>query len=149
MKSVVWKKNISSAGNMTAREPGRLVSDYIVEREAFERSILTCDMYKIFRRGPNLKVVSYSLNNRAHYESVRKLIQDFRNYYPDWFVRIYHDHSIDEEFICEIECIKDEDAESDDMKDFVDFCNVESLPYDTSGKTWNASFMNGTDFCFH
>lgn len=123
----------------------RLFHDYILDKEAFEKSILTCDLYNSLRRGPNLKIVSYALtinsnSSKQTLDDIRGLMKQFKQLYPDWFVRFYYDNTVDMDFVCEMECLQYDT--SNVLKDFVDFCNVQSLPYDLVYK-WNARFMNG------
>ena len=40
--------------------------------------------------------------------------------------RIYHDDTIDESIICELECAKDEENKA--LLNNVDFCNVKKIP---------------------
>lgn len=120
----------------------RLVKKYSIPREQFESSILTCNLYNSLRRGPNLKVISYSLygKNPFYYKSIKQLVYIIKKRYPGWIIRIYHDNSIEESVICQMECLKNQNQL--DYLDLVDFCNVEELPYDLD-KTWNANYMHG------
>ena len=123
-----------------------IIRSYSVEREQFETSIFTCGMFNSLRRGPNQRVISYTLygTDRNYYNYVRDLIMVIREKYPDWIVRIHYDSSIYQEFICEIECMTYVDAVvgGEVFFDIVDFCDIERLPYDTT-KTYNASYMHG------
>lgn len=114
--------------------------DYRISTKEFESSIFTCDMYNVLKRGPNVKVLSYSLygKNRFYYDFLPDLVRLIKKRYHDWFVRVYYDSSIDKSIICQIECLREENI----LYDNVDFCNIERLPYDTT-KTWNASYMHG------
>ena len=116
---------------------------YHIPVDIFESSIFLCDMYNSLRRGPNSKVLSYSLygKNRFYYDTIIDLAYLAKKLYPDWIIRINYDDSIDKSIICEIECLKQKN-EPYNYLDNVDFCNIESLPYDTS-KTWSAKYMHG------
>jgi hypothetical protein len=119
---------------------------YQISQDRLQSSILTCDWYNSLRRGPNLKVISYSLygRNRFYYNFIRDLVKIVKKYYPGWIVRIHYDSSIDESIICEIECLKhlNEVTQIEEYLDNTDFCNIEKLPYDMKS-TWNASYMHG------
>ena len=140
-------------------------SRYSLNAKDLKSSVFTCNMYNTLRRGPNLKVISYSLYGTTplYYKYIKSLVKRISDYYPGWIVRILHDNSIDPAVICEIECLKrgHESEEStktttttttttktgteptdDTYYDIVDFCNVEELPHDLK-LTWNASYMHG------
>ncbi len=80
-------------------------------------SIFTCDLYKTFLRGKHQKVISYSLygTNQFYYKNLKKISNIVKQKYPDWFIRIYHDDSINSSIICELECLNNN----------IDFCNIE------------------------
>lgn len=122
------------------------VRSYSVERAEFENSVFTCDLFNELRRGPNQRVISYSLygQNRNYYNYIRDLVLVVRKKYPNWTVRIHYDSSIFPEFICEIECMTyvDEASGHEVFIDIVDFCDIERVPYDTT-KSFNASYMHG------
>ena len=115
---------------------------YKIEKLRLASPRLSCDLYNALRRGPNLKVISYSLygRNEFYYGQVKSLIKRISEYYPDWIVRIHHDSSIRSSFKCEIECLQKEDGK---YYDLVDFCNIEQLPVSIGEQTWNASYMHG------
>jgi hypothetical protein len=119
---------------------------YQISQDRLQSSILTCDWYNSLRRGPNLKVISYSLygRNRFYYNFIRDLVKIAKKLYPGWIVRIHYDSSIDESIICEIECLKhlNEVTQKEEYLDNTDFCNIEKLPYDMKS-TWNVSYMHG------
>ena len=118
------------------------IFQYEVPIDTFESATFLCDMYHVLRRGPNSKVLSYSLygKNRFYYDLIFSLADLVKKYYPDWTVRIHYDETIDKSIICEIECLKQKNN-MNLFYDNVDFCNIEKLPYDTS-KTWNARFVH-------
>ena len=118
------------------------MNKYNVSKNIFESSIISCDLYNWFRRGPHQRVISYALygNNRFYYKYVKSLIHRISEFYPGWIVRIHYDNTIDHSFKCEIECMKKENSE--EYYDNVDFCNIDELPYNLTA-TWNASYMHG------
>jgi hypothetical protein len=96
------------------------------------------------RRGPRTKILSFSLygRNRLYYDLIKKLAGLAKRYYPDWIVRINHDNSIEKSVKCEMECLRDEQAQNK-LFDNIDFCDVGRLPVGLNG-TWDAgSFMHG------
>lgn len=113
---------------------------YIVSRKEFEESIFTCDMYNTLRRGPNQRIISYSLygQDRKYYERIKEIVIAIRSKYPGWIVRIGHDSTIDTSFICEMECLTYEGS----YLDIIDFCDMERLPIDPVN-TLNVSYMHG------
>lgn len=94
------------------------------------QKVISCDYYSYFQRGPNLKVISYSLYGKAsrYYDQLRKLPKLVSKHYPDWIMRVYYDDSIDYDIICELECSHRN----------VDFCHASSLPRVTN----NGMFSN-------
>ena len=113
---------------------------YIVSRKEFEESIFSCDMYNTLRRGPNQRIISYSLygQDRKYYERIKGIVIAIRSKYPGWIVRVSHDSTIDTEFICEMECLTYEGS----YLDIIDFCDMERLPIDPVN-TLNVSYMHG------
>ena len=99
---------------------------------------MMCDKYKLLRRGMAQKVISFSLygTQRLYYEYLVKNIRAAKLLYPDWLIRIYHDSSIDDSIICQLECLK----HNNQLLDNVDFCNVYNLPQSLI-KEFNASYM--------
>lgn len=122
------------------------IPKYNVSKLKFESSIFSCDMYNSLRRGPNQKVISYSLygKNTFYYKSIKSLANIIKKRYPNWIIRVHHDNSIDKSVICEIECLKFNSTETngEEYLDIIDFCNIEELPFDFE-RSWNASFMHG------
>jgi len=57
----------------------------------------------------------FTLKTSVHF--LYQLIDDMKQKYPDWILRIYHDTSIKNDIICSIEC----------TYNHVDFCNTSSL----------------------
>ncbi len=95
-------------------------AEYSIPSETFDHFHVTCDMYKTLSRGPNQKVVSFSLYGQDPYYNgqVRLNIQRIKEFYPEWTARIYHDDSINMSMVCDLEC----------SESHVDFCDVSRLP---------------------
>lgn len=107
---------------------------YVLNKNEFKTSIFQCDLYNVFKRGKNQKVISYSLfgRNERYYNLIGELSKLIKQMYPEWIIRIYHDYSIDMKIVCRIEC----------QSDNIDFCNINRLPISNSfNSTWNASFI--------
>lgn len=102
---------------------------YEISEAELDTSVLTCDNFSSIKRGRSQKVISYSLfgRNLKYYEHLDKIIQQAKAYFPDWIIRIYHDSSIKEEIICKYECETNKHG-----REFIDFCNVESLSVNIS-----------------
>jgi len=94
---------------------------YQIKIKDYKRLKLTCDPYKVLRRGFNQKIISFSLYGKDtfYYRLVEENVARAFKFYPSWTVRIYHDNSINPEFICKLECL---------YSDNVDFCDVKNMP---------------------
>ena len=83
----------------------------------------SCGLYQNLKRGPNQKVISYSLygNLTKYYSNLDEILSDSDKIYPGWNIRIYYDHEklYDKSIICHLEC----------KYAHVDFCNVNEIPY--------------------
>ena len=116
---------------------------YNVTREKFE-SLVTCDLYKVLRRGPNQNVVSYSIRDNEEIDVFKSLYlwnvqTGLENHYNGWNARVYYDYKqISQSDICVIECNNHRGTAL--RINNVDFCNVNALPYDANS-TWDAGFM--------
>lgn len=101
---------------------------YDMPMEMFKRLELTCDLYKVLRRGINQKVIAFSLYGKKRlYE--RYLLDNVRaakKLYPHWILRIYHDETINDRIRCDMECERDE--KTGDLLNNVDFCDVQRVP---------------------
>ena len=102
---------------------------YEISTSRLDSSVLTCDYFSSLKRGPNQKIISYSLfgKNLKYYEQLDKIIQQAKLYFPDWVIRIYYDSTINEDVICKYECQVNQHG-----REFIDFCNVKSLKIDIS-----------------
>lgn len=89
--------------------------------------VTTCDLFNVFRRGLNQKIISYTVYGQdAFYVRYLKLIaQTAKKFYPDWIIRIYHNNSISRSFMCELECLRANDGYLDN----VDFCDINELDF--------------------
>lgn len=84
----------------------------------------TCAAFKSLRRGPHQRVLAYSLYGQDpfYYKKLPTLTKQVKEMYPtDWFIRIYHDSSINQTTICEIECLT---HDSGGLMDNLDFCDL-------------------------
>lgn len=101
----------------------------------YDTGKISCDLYNVFSRGPKQKVIGYSLygTDRFYYDSIRNISKLAKKYYPDWTLRIYHDFSINDTVVCELECLKENN---------IDFCNVNSIPAGSNNDYWSALHMH-------
>jgi hypothetical protein len=101
---------------------------YNISNKEFENFNLTCDLYKVLRRGRSQSVIGYSLygKNRFYYDKLINLTTQIKHFYPEWSMRVYYDNSINKSIICEIECQKDR-SHDNILIDNSDFCFVENM----------------------
>lgn len=94
---------------------------------------LTCDPYKAMRRGWGQKVISLGVIDRKgiNLVNLKQLSKSIKNLYPNWIIRVYHDGSIGDDEICEIECLKER---GERFLDNVDFCSVNEIAKSGIGK---------------
>ena len=114
---------------------------YNFSDEEISTAKITCDLYNVLSRGPNQKVIGLSLygDNPLYYESIEKIAQQARKYYPGWTLRIYYDpSSINETTICKYECLK----ENNEYLNNIDFCNVNKIPFGSTIQSWSAMHMH-------
>ena len=117
--------------------------EYEINKLEFDKSIFTCDLYNVLRRGPKTKIISFALYGKSdfYYRFLKDLIKIINKLYPNWLIRVYYDSSINKSIICELECFKNE---LNEYYDLADLCDIEQLPIDLSEKnTWDASYMHG------
>ena len=100
---------------------------YSISNEDLIRTTFTCNLYASLRRGKSQKVLSYSLygKRKFFYDKLKILTKQMKIFYPGWYMRIYHDNTIDKSIICDLECQKDEDGGYLDNVDFCDINNIE------------------------
>lgn len=114
-------------------------TSYSIKTKDFNSLSLTCDLYSSLRRGPNQKVISFSLfgKDRFYYDFINMNIKIAKKLYPDWTMRVYHDDTIDKDIICEKQCLSDE---KNNVYDNIDFCNINQIPHDLVN-IWSADYM--------
>ncbi|CAF0858725.1 unnamed protein product [Brachionus calyciflorus] len=91
-----------------------------VYRYNWNLPLFTCDLFRSIKRGPNQKIISYSLygKDEFYYKLITNLTQRVSEVYPDYVMRIYHDDSIDKSIICQLEC----------SNSHVEFCDINKIP---------------------
>lgn len=96
---------------------------------------IMCDAYNVLRRGPNQKVIGFSLwgNEERYVALLKEVVSQVKQFYPDWTMRVYHDSSISPIVQCELECLKAPDGS---FMNNVDFCDIESIGY--GRRVWSA-----------
>jgi len=116
----ISKKNIS-------------ILNYSIPRQDLINSGMSCSSFKTLRRGPNSKVISYSLfgKDRIYYRHLKSIIKGAKKIYPEWIIRVFHDGNLSEKEICDLECFKNE--KSGEFFDNIDFCDIHDLAY----KNWS------------
>ena len=116
---------------------------YSLSLNFVRESVFTCDLYNVFRRGHNSKVLAFSLygNNSFYYKNLPALSRSIQTMYPGWIMRIYHDHSIDKNIKCQIECLRDQNGQ---LIDNADFCNINKLPGKglSFNSHWSANYLH-------
>lgn len=90
---------------------------------------LACRAYESLRRGPNQRVISYSVygNNSLYRRYLQLIARTAKKIYPGWVVRFYHDGALSHEDVCNLECLQNES--SGELLDNVDVCNVNEIAY--------------------
>jgi hypothetical protein len=111
---------------------------YNLTKNEFESLTITCDLYKVLRRGPNQKIISYSLyyEDKPNFKYIIKTnLKRAKLFYSDWYVRIYHKSKFTLNEECELECLVD--VNSKKALNNLDICDVAKLPIDLHRK-WNS-----------
>ena len=118
---------------------------YRLSEQLIESTRFTCDLYNSFRRGPNQRVVAYSIldyssTRRDHYMSQLRLASTILStYFPGWIIRVYHSgESLNDNDHCELQCLRDRSTNK--ILDNIDLCSVNKLPMGLYG-TWSAEYM--------
>lgn len=96
--------------------------NYWLTQNEFEESKIACDLEKVLQRGPNQKVISYSIfgSNSFYFRYLELISKTAQKLFPEWTIRFYHDSTFDQELLCKIEC----------KYSNVDFCNTDKLLYE-------------------
>jgi hypothetical protein len=109
---------------------------YNLSMNDFDLDASTCDMYSVLSRGPNQKVIGYTLygNNTERYYKQLDLISDQAAFhYPEWTIRIYYDDTALQDYLCDISC----------RKRNVVLCYASQIPYGSiDNRTWSAMYIN-------
>ncbi|CAF1126709.1 unnamed protein product [Brachionus calyciflorus] len=119
-------------------QSGKYLVRYINKSYVFEfnKHVLRCDLYNSLKRGPNQKVISFSLFGKStrYYDFINEIVDKVKIFYPDHLVRIYDDGSLEKSFMCDLEC----------KEGYVDFCNIKKLPIDIEKNVTvlNVDFLN-------
>ncbi|RNA21102.1 hypothetical protein BpHYR1_032223 [Brachionus plicatilis] len=62
---------------------------------------MACDSEKVLQRGPNQKVISYSIfgNNSFYFRYLELISKTAKKLFPEWTIRFYHDSTFDKELM--------------------------------------------------
>ncbi len=126
--------------NLINTQKNILIKSYNLNE--IDNSKFTCNHYNTFKRGKNLKILSYSLYGTSHlfYYNFVNLVRTANKLYPDWILRVYYDDSIDLKVKCKIECLTNK--ETNELIDNVDFCNIKQIPIVSGNRIWDATYMH-------
>ena len=123
----------------TATGSSRLILS--LNETAFYRLRVTCNLYKTLRRGLNQRILAYSLygSESRYYVKLASIQKQASHLYSGWSMRIYHDSSINESIICQMEC--------EPGLDNVDFCDANSVHlsfanFISNRPAFNAKYMH-------
>ena len=123
---------------------GKILNVYEIEKTKVNLESITCDLYNVFRRGPNQKVIGISLygSDDRYYKSLKIIAKQAAKHYSDWIMRIYYDNSVIKSTICDIECLRDDDDGK--LLDNVDFCYINKIPngLPNDSATWSCSYTH-------
>lgn len=113
---------------------------YKLTKDEYSKAMLMCNAYTSLRRGKNQKVIAYSLfgKHKGYYLKMRNLTKQIHRFYPDWFIRVYYDDTIDKSIICEHECLSVNDGQ---IIDNLDFCDANSIETNFEGNRMNAKYI--------
>ena len=100
---------------------------YRLRKHDFENSYMACNPFSVLRRGPNQKVISYSILEDFDVQQLRNLIESANVYFPDWTIRIYHNGTIHKSVQCEFECLRNK--KTGHFYDNIDFCDLNEFTY--------------------
>jgi hypothetical protein len=118
-----------------------LFYSYNLTRNFFEQLTVTCSLYKVLRRGPNQKIISYSISSNDDKVSLKYIlktnIKRAKLFYTNWFIRVYHKSRLTLNEECEYECYK---YNKNVLFDNIDMCDATHIPIDLY-RTWNVSYV--------
>jgi hypothetical protein len=112
----------------------------------------TCDAFNVLSRGLNQKVIAFSLYGQSsrYRKNLKQISLQIKKFYPGWIMRVYHDSSVDENFICQIECLKD--TEKNSLVNNAVFCDINQMQYNLHhvlrNNSFNADFIHGMKWRF-
>ena len=133
--NICLKLNSNDTYTISITQNRNQSKQYVMDKEEFEYSNMTCDPFNVLRRGMHQKVISYSIyNDENEYNNFDKnhlisLMKSAKKYFPDWVIRIYHNGTISKSDICELECLADEKTNT--LFDNVDFCDINRLTFES------------------
>lgn len=109
------------------KNTGRSETKFEMSESDFHKLRFTCDLFNTLRRGLHQRVVGYSLYgmNRFYYDKIKNISSQIDKLMPGWITRIYYDKSVDQNIICDIECLANET--NDTLIDNADFCDTNHL----------------------
>ena len=143
-QKVVLKSNSSDQAIFVVETQGQQLSEW--NQIGLRNYRFTCGLYNALRRGYHKRIIGFSLYGRkkVYYMFVKEIALSIKKLYPQWTIRIYHDGSIDQAKICELECLKEFANDTGEYVDNVDFCDVNKLPLDLfdASKTWSAGYLH-------
>jgi len=146
--AIILKKlnNNQISVNLVNNQNQSIINSYVLnEKEEIENSVFTCNHYNTFKRGKNLKILSYSLYGKGDlfYYNFANLVRTAKKLHSDWILRVYYDDSIDLSVKCKIECLMNN--QTNQLIDNVDFCNINQIPMKKTSRnnaTWDATYMH-------
>jgi hypothetical protein len=140
-EKVYFSKNDNSADVYSTNNKKSNLLYQLNSNDIQNLQFVNCDLYNVLRRGPNQKVIGYSLygSNKLYYKNLKKISRLTAEYFPNWTIRVHYDDEIDKSIICETECLKNEQGS---YFNNVDFCRTKKIPFGASSNTWDAGFMH-------
>jgi hypothetical protein len=97
------------------------------DEKEFHNLRFACDLYNTLRRGPHQNVISFTVygNIEFYTRKVVNLTREIKNIYPDWYMRVYYDESINKSLRCDTECSKN--ISTQEYINNADFCNINQM----------------------
>ena len=129
----VMKPN-SETFHVSVTKNQKEVRNYNISAKISDSMYNICGKLETFRRGLNLKVITYSQSDTKtiNYDRIKMLSKQIKQFYPGWLMRVYHNSSLDRSKQCEVECLKDDNGQ---LLDVVDFCNPTNLTINKRDKS--------------